>query len=126
MDNFINNISQFHTKFKLEYKGKPRELPQDLSEFRRKFLCEEVMEYCNACDQRDLEEQLDALVDLVYVALGTAYLQGFDFSEAWKRVHTANLDKVRAPSKDASKRGSTSDVVKPPGWQKPFLGDLVE
>jgi predicted HAD superfamily Cof-like phosphohydrolase len=73
-----------------------------------------------------MAQALDGLVDLVYVALGTAYLHGFDFREAWRRVHFANMNKVRA-SQDGSdsKRGSSYDVIKPPGWRPPDHSDLV-
>lgn len=142
------DIREFHEKFELTYKGKPRSLPIDLLTFRLKFLLEELEEYeLNAtalADQllpdfigRDdgmilinLERALDALVDLVYVALGTSYLHGFNFDEAWRRVHHANMQKVRAPSAEASEassgRGSTYDVIKPPGWEPPRHVDLVE
>jgi predicted HAD superfamily Cof-like phosphohydrolase len=78
-----------------------------------------------------LERQLDALVDSIYVKLGTAYLQfGADrFREAWRRVVVANMGKVRA---DAAVEGSTDsgrekkyDIVKPPGWTAPDHKDLV-
>jgi predicted HAD superfamily Cof-like phosphohydrolase len=136
------DIAAFHKKFSLEYDGPPRQLPTDLLNFRVKFLKEELREYeddANACachlltDKTDhantthlLEKQLDALVDLVYVALGTAYLQGFDFNEAWRRVQDANMAKVRAFREADSKRGSTYDVVKPEGWEPPSHTDLVE
>jgi len=70
-------------------------------------------------------DQLDALVDLAYVVLGTAFMHGFDFNEAWRRVHAANMQKVRATSPDVSKRNSSLDVVKPEGWTPPDLSDLT-
>ena len=140
------DIEAFHQKFGLEYTGKPRMLEPDLFGFRLGFLHEELKEYneeqaglieaLTADDGKPdhrrialgLHQQLDALVDLVYVALGTAYLQfGPDvFHEAWKRVQTANMAKVRAESADQSKRGSTFDVVKPQGWTPPDHHDLVK
>src|SRR6185503_2978734 len=103
------DIEAFHKKFGLEYEGKPRCLPLDLSEFRKKFMTEELEEYCASTDlaqailrgdippnhdlRHEMVNSLDALVDLVYVALGTAYLHGFDFREAWRRVHEANMKK---------------------------------
>lgn len=120
------DISDFHIKYGLAYVGKPRNLPDDLADFRMKFLEEELTEYRAASLSEDLEGQLDALVDLVYVALGTAYLQGFNFREAWKRVHTANMQKIRAVDSSASKRSNANDVVKPPGWTAPDLSDLVK
>ncbi len=74
----------------------------------------------------DLEKQLDALVDLMYVLLGTSYLQGFDLKEAWNRVHAANMTKIRTERADDSKRGSVYDVVKPEGFRPPDLSDLVD
>lgn len=50
---------------------------------------------------------------------------GFNFREAWRRVHEANMGKVRARRAQDSTRGSVFDVVKPPGWVAPDLSDLV-
>jgi predicted HAD superfamily Cof-like phosphohydrolase len=44
---------------------------------------------------------------------------GLPFDELWKQVHAANMRKVRAEVPSDSKRGSTFDVVKPPGWVSP-------
>jgi len=114
-------IKEFHEKFGLEYNGPPRRLPLELENFRIEFMQEEVNEY----DSAFLVEQLDALVDLVYVAMGTAYLHGFDFDEAFRRVHEANMKKKRSVGTILSGRGSAYDVVKPEGWEPPFLDDLV-
>ena len=136
---FFDDIKDFHEKFELVYDGKPRALPKDLDRFRIDFLKEEFSEYTfsheNAqilqkCKEEiyfdHLELCLDGLVDMVYVILGTAYLHGFDFDEAWKRVHQANMKKVRAVGPGESKRNSTYDVIKPPDWQPPYLKDLVK
>jgi predicted HAD superfamily Cof-like phosphohydrolase len=143
----VADIEEFHKKFELTYEGKPRTLPKDLVKFRQNFLNEELAEYEASANKfqeyldifhaysqtpdpnvinHALELQLDALVDLVYVALGTAYLHGFNFKEAWRRVHAANMQKVRATKASESQRNSTHDVVKPPGWQPPSHLDLVK
>jgi predicted HAD superfamily Cof-like phosphohydrolase len=150
MRSAADDIREFHERFDLAYAGPPRPLPgnlprfadtglalhaerlrdltrrepENLLAFRLGFLFEELREYEIAVRQGNLENQLDALVDLVYVALGTAYLQGFDLAEAWRRVQAANLQKVRGDAA-ASKRGSAHDVVKPEGWVPPDLSDLV-
>jgi predicted HAD superfamily Cof-like phosphohydrolase len=142
MTDLMADIREFHEKYELQYAGLPRRLEPDLHDFRAKFLEEELTEYRESAtslhaimtdeghDPRavvaHLEDQLDALVDLVYVAIGTAYLHGFDFNEAWARVHRANMSKVRVENVSDSKRGSTYDVVKPPGWKPPSHKDLVE
>ena len=119
-------IKEFHTKFKLDYEGPPRSLERGLLEFRINFMDEELSEYIRASEDSRMTDQLDALVDLIYVALGTAYLQGFNFNEAFKRVHEANMNKVRAPSTKESLRNSEYDVVKPKDWKPADLSDLVK
>jgi predicted HAD superfamily Cof-like phosphohydrolase len=122
VNQFLKDIEAFHIKYGLAYNGQPRMLDEKTSSFRAGFIEEELDEYILA---DTMEDKFDALIDLVYVALGTAYLHGFDFEEGWKRVQAANMKKVRATQADQSKRGSTSDVVKPEGWEAPDLRDLV-
>lgn len=143
----FQDVIEFHRKFELLYLGRPRILPRDLELYRRQFLKEELDEYEQASDQlymelafdvieeaevtRLLDLQLDALCDLVYVAVGTAQLHGFDFNAAWKRVHAANMTKLRKMSNlDSatidSGREAKYDVVKPEGFVPPSHVDLVE
>lgn len=131
------DVESFHKKFGLEYGGRPRVVVGQLGEFRVKFLEEELREYKKAYYQASydlqarpemvaehLEDMLDALVDIVYVAVGNAYIMGLPFDEAWRRVHVANMAKQRATT--PSERGGMFDVVKPPGWTPPSHRDLVE
>lgn len=141
----FSDVAEFHEKYGLQYNDKPRLLGDEMSEFRIKFMHEELAEYIDAVskanamlgtqsilpDAKDsfngeMAKALDALVDLTYVALGTAYLHGFDFQKAWDRVHNANMQKVRAEKAGDSKRGTSFDVIKPPGWVAPDHTDLVE
>ena len=151
----MQDIEEFHQKFGLEYVGKPRSLAsviehdkdgteKTLFDFRFNFMHEELSEYQEVQEKltekiedddhggitKYLELQLDALCDLTYVVLGTAYLQFGPsiFKEAWRRVHRANMAKVRASSgeDDRSKRSSSFDVVKPKGWEAPDHTDLVD
>lgn len=125
--NLFADIRDFHEKFELPpVSHVPANLSRELHDFRVKFMQEELDEYKLCALAGDLEGQLDALVDLVYVALGTAYLQRLPFNSAWRRAQAANMAKVRALRPGDSKRGSTFDVVKPPGWVAPTHADLVE
>jgi predicted HAD superfamily Cof-like phosphohydrolase len=122
----VADVEYFHRRFLQFYSGLPRDLPEDIQNFRINFMREEMREYENAVSSNDLEGALDALVDLAYVLLGTAHLHGFDFREAWRRVQVANMNKVLAKNADESKRGYRLDVVKPPGWVAPDHSDLVK
>ena len=121
----IKDIQAFHEKFGLSQSGEPRMLDLEQSMFRVTCLKEEVAEFEEAMQRGDLVESFDALIDLVYFALGTAHLMNLPFEEGWKRVHEANMAKVRAELASDSKRGSAYDVVKPAGWKAPTLDDLV-
>lgn len=122
----FNDVKQFHLHFKLFPVGNgPHK--QEISGLRLKHLQEELGEICEAMVMEDRVRLLDGLIDLVYVALGGAYLLGLPFNKGWKLVHAANMKKIRAARKDQSKRGSTFDVVKPAGWRspEPALAKLV-
>lgn len=122
----LEDIADFHKKFELHpVSDKPSLLEIPDMAYRIQFLFEEMQELVDAFEAEDLEQQFDALIDLVYVAIGTAYLMGLPFGEGWSRVHAANMKKVRAKSKDDSKRNHEWDVIKPEGWESPYLKDLV-
>ncbi len=122
MEDFIEDIEEFHEKYGLGYNDYARPLDEAEKSFRIICLREEVQEYEDA---QNLEDELDAIIDLVYFALGTSYRHGFDFAAAWKRVHVANMGKVLAKSREDSKRDFELDIVKPKGWVAPDLTDIV-
>lgn len=122
---YLRDVFEFHEKFGIEQPNSPRQLPEDLAKFRLGFLLEEIAEYSAALEAGDLEAQHDALIDLVYVALGTALISGFDFDTGWDRVQAANMAKERAlPDGSNSTRFSKYDVVKPKGWSPPDHSDI--
>lgn len=142
MKTFFDDVAAFHEKFGLSIDNPhlgPRLVMGELAALRSARTYEEQREYevatgkaYVALQDNDIEmvtqllaEQVDALVDLVYIVLGTAYLHGFDFNEAWRRVHEKNMQKVRAQTAEQSKHGSTLDIIKPAGWEPPNHLDLV-
>lgn len=124
-DKMPQDIADFHEKFGLEMPKRPSALSAEMLQFRIKFLQEELDEYIKSSEEGDLEGQFDALIDLVYVAMGTAYLQGFPWKEGWDEVQRANISKERATTAGQSKRGTSLDVIKPPGWIPPDIGFIL-
>lgn len=122
----FHDVQDFHKKFKVPVNKTPTQLPRKVMEFRTKFMEEEYEELLDAYRRRDLAGQFDALIDLVYVILGTADMMGLKFDKGWDLVHQANMKKVRAKSAKQSKRGHSYDVVKPEGWEAPDLTKLVK
>lgn len=124
MDMF-DMVADFHKKFGLEPTDKPDFPVEEIWRLKNVHMNEELDELRAAAYVGNLEEYFDGLIDLVYVALGAAYLAGLPFNEGFKRVHEANMKKVRALRQEDSKRGSTYDIVKPAGFVAPTLTDLI-
>lgn len=148
----FDDVGDFHQKFGLDNTthhdiGPRTELDESIIPFRIKFLLEELEEFCEAVGyyiaenengtltvypslaargKIDHAQAFDALIDLVYVAMGTAHFLGYPWQMGWRLVQRANMAKVRA-QKDASdsKRNSSFDVVKPPGWTPPNIDRLL-
>jgi predicted HAD superfamily Cof-like phosphohydrolase len=120
-------VGAFHQRFGLDVTNgrSPHHIPVDLSMFRVAFLQEELNELIEAYNAQDLPKIADSLVDLVYVALGTAHLHGFPWEELFAEVQRANMQKVRAQRPEDSTRLSTFDVVKPAGWQPPNIIEVL-
>lgn len=115
----IKDVYTFHKKFDLESRIINTPIDAERLAFRLKFLAEELQEINIAAGDGDLPGILDGLVDLVYVAIGTAYDLNLNFAKAWENVQAANLMKVKASEKNPSKRGHSNDIVKPANWQAP-------
>jgi predicted HAD superfamily Cof-like phosphohydrolase len=121
---YHDDVREFHEKFNLPHDrdgSLPRLLDNDTFEYRRRFLIEELTEMCDAHDEGNLAEFADALVDLIYIACGTAHLAGINLDAHFAEVQRTNMQKERATSAadPRSKRGHALDVVKPAGWVGP-------
>lgn len=122
MDKMWSDIVAFHNKFKVPQSEAPSiELVDGLLDFRLGFMREELDEFVEAVELNDHVKAFDALIDLVYVAMGTAYVCQFPWQDGWDVVHAANLTKRRVEHASESKRGSSYDIVKPEGWISPEL-----
>lgn len=135
----FDDVGDFHRKFGLPsvqpgggaaVPSYVAEFDEELYKFRLKFLKQELKELDDGWKAGDLAEVADALVDLVYVALGTAQLLGLPWQELWDEVQRANMSKVRAANAAESRaktgRGHASDVVKPPDFVPPNVAGILE
>lgn len=126
MSNF-SDVTDFHNKFSIPISSTPVLLDPITMDYRLKFLTEEMSEIVKGYYERDIHQVADGLIDLVYVAMGTAVMMGLPWEKLWDEVQRANMSKVRTPSAKASKRGNAFDVIKPEGWKQPdftqYLGE---
>lgn len=124
----FQDVQDFHDKYGIERPLIPTLPTDELFNFRLKFMQEEIDEFEAAYldvktgvigEAHAMHEMADALVDLVYVAMGTADMMGIPWQAIWDEVQRANMSKIRAQSADQSKRGTALDVIKPIGWKAP-------
>jgi predicted HAD superfamily Cof-like phosphohydrolase len=136
-------VGDFHAKFGLATSDDgppPGDIPGDVAEFRLRFMIEELREVARGYgyfltfnleplpgQQQDLPAIADGLVDLVYVALGTAHFHRLPWGALFAEVQRANMSKERASSAgDArSTRGHSLDVVKPEGFRPPDITGVL-
>lgn len=129
----FHDVGMFQEKFGMDnctfHAPGPRPEDKELIDFREKFMNEELYEFAVAREQGDIVRMFDALLDLVYVAEGTAHFLGLPWDEGWAEVQRANMKKRRATSVEESQastgRGSAFDVVKPEGWTPPDLAKIL-
>lgn len=117
----FSDVFEFHAKYNLLHHEFPVHLTTSKLKERIQFMQEELDEFKDAAIRQDLADQADALVDLVYVAMGTAVMLGLPWQALWDEVQRANMDKVRG----VTKRGHPVDVTKPPGWIPPQINDIL-
>lgn len=120
-----DDVGEFHRRFELPHStdgNPPAALELSDLTYRIGFMLEELCEFNRAASQDDLAGMLDALVDLVYVAMGTAQLKRLPFNEAWVEVHRANMAKERGPT---AARGHHLDVRKPKDWTPPLIEPII-
>lgn len=93
---------------------KPGHVTDRVMSGRLNFLKEELGELETAWHRDDLAEMGDALVDLIYVAIGTALMMGLPLEEMWDEVQRANMDKQQVGAV-----GYKGGLIKPDGWKPP-------
>lgn len=133
----FNDVGKFHEKFGLPFvEGSgwkqtepPRPIDEATRDFRMKFLLEELTELAEGyglelewtlkpapsdewpCKEQDLPKIADSLVDLVYVALGTAHLHMLPWEKLWEEVQRANITKERCGIDHQFDKGIPDEVT---------------
>ena len=93
--------------------------------FRFRFLAEELAEGVKAIKEKNADDVVDSLVDLIVVAMGTLDLYDVDFKKAWYAVLTANMQKEVGIKASRPNPLGLPDLIKPAGWVSPQHADNV-
>lgn len=110
-----NMVRDFQIRFNHPYEDSPKLLYEDRVGKRYNWMLEEIDEFKEA---KDIYEQADAMIDLMYFALGTLVEMGIEPDNIFEIVHKANMDKLWEDGKPHyNEDGKT---IKPAGWQDPY------
>ena len=87
-------------------------------------MIEEVNEFQYSNNMSDIHGCVDALIDVVYIALGTANMLGLNedqWNECWDKVHAANMSKELSLDTEGHKLG----VTKPANFIAPDFASVL-
>ena len=110
-------VKDFHKAFNHPYAETPTLMGMDIAKNRYKWMKEEIDEFIEATEAEDLYEQVDAMIDVMYFALGTLVQLGVSPAEVFKVVQDANMSKLWEDGKPRFK--DDGKVMKPSTWQDP-------
>ena len=113
------SVIEFHHKMKLPIKLQVEWPEKSRTGLRMDLIAEEYQELLEAVANEDIVETADALVDLVYVAIGMCVELGIPFNRVFNEVHQSNLRKVDGPKSPEGKQ------LKPEGWVPPNVKQIL-
>ena len=115
-------VKEFHKAFNHPIAEKPTLMSLKRAEKRYKWMKEEIDEFIEATENGDIYEQVDAMIDNIYFALGTLVEIGVYPEKIFEIVQNANMSKLWEDGKP--RYNKDGKVIKPNGWQDPH--DLIK
>lgn len=126
----FDDVGEFHRKMNLPVTSdrKPQLMTRATFTYRTNFLFEELREFIEAHNSGDIAGAFDALMDLAWIAMGTAHYLGVPWNEGWQEVVRANMEKRPWVEGDPIKPRNVVglEVVKPKGWREPDIAGVLE
>lgn len=121
----LEDVQAFHRASgqRIGQQTSPSWAPAEVLALRLNLILEEHVELAVAVSELDLVEVADALVDLLYVVIGTMVVLGLPAGPCWAEVHRSNMAKF--PPGRPPKLRADGKVEKPEGWEPPDLARII-
>lgn len=120
----LARVLDFHEAFDLPREPLPTVHVGDaLAQLRVRLLREEVEEFADAAERRDLVAIADALADVVYVAYGSAVTYGIDLDAVVREVHRSNMSKLDDNGRPVMRQDGK--VMKSQRYRPPNVGGVI-
>ena len=123
MTNF-QKVKNFMETFGQEVKSKPSLSSDKINMLRYNLIKEELDEFKQALDKKDILEVADALTDILYVTYGAGHAFGIDLDVCFQEVQNSNMSKLGEDGKPIF--NDHGKVMKGPNYFKPDLSKYVK
>ena len=122
MSNF-ESVKKFMETFGQEIKEKASFPNDKITSLRYDLIKEELDEFREAIDKKDIKEVADALTDILYVTYGAGHAFGIDLDKCFEEVQNSNMSKLGNDGKPIY--NENGKVMKGPNYFKPNLSKFV-
>ena len=122
MSNF-NKVGIFMKTFGQEVKNKPSFGSDKINKLRIDLIKEELEEFTEAINNKDLLEVADALTDILYVTYGAGHAFGINLDKCFDEVQNSNMSKLGENGKPIY--NESGKVMKGPNYSPPDLKKLI-
>ena len=122
MTNF-QKVKYFMQTFGQEVKSRPSFSSDKINNLRYNLIKEELDEFKQALDKKDILEVADALTDILYVTYGAGHAFGIDLDVCFQEVQNSNMSKLGEDGKPIF--NDHGKVMKGPNYFKPDLSKYV-
>ena len=123
MTNF-QKVKNFMETFGQQVKTSPSFSSDKINELRYNLIKEELDEFKQALENKDLLEVADALTDILYVTYGAGHAFGIDLDSCFEEVQNSNMSKLDNNGKPIyNEKGK---VMKGPNYFKPDLSKFIK
>jgi predicted HAD superfamily Cof-like phosphohydrolase len=97
MSIYTDCLKEFRNSFKAYYNNNPSlDVPKEVLSLRLKLIQEELLEFIQAIEEKNLENTAKELADLLYVVFGAADAFGLidKIDLVFQKVHISNMSKL--------------------------------
>ena len=122
MSNF-KSVKKFMQTFGQEIKNKAEFPEEKIVKLRLDLIGEELKEFREAVEKKDIKEVADALTDILYVTYGAGHAFGINLDACFIEVQNSNMSKLGKDGKPIY--NEHGKVLKGPTYFKPDLSKFV-
>ena len=122
MTNF-ESVKKFMETFDQEIKEKASFPNDKIISLRYELIKEELEEFKDAVDKKNIKEVADALTDILYVTYGAGHAFGINLDKCFEEVQNSNMSKLGLNGKPIY--NDKGKVMKGPSYFKPDLSKFI-